>query len=49
MAWLIALVLFVFYLLGLFVFHAPPMIHVLPILALAVLIIDYLLARHYRK
>ncbi len=49
MVWLIALVLLLFYLLGLFVFHAPPTIHVLPILAVMVLLVDYLVARRYRK
>jgi hypothetical protein len=49
MAWLIALVLFLFYLLGVIVFHAPSIIHLLPFLVLAVLISDYLLARRYGK
>lgn len=49
MARLIALVLLLFYLLGVFVFHAPATIHFLPLLALLVLIIDYFIARHYQK
>ncbi|MFN2577286.1 MAG: hypothetical protein ABR607_06295 [Pyrinomonadaceae bacterium] len=49
MAWMIVLVLIIFYSLGLFVFHGTREIHVLPFLALAVLIADYLLAKHPRK
>ena len=49
MAWIIALILLVFYSLGLFVFHGTRAIHVLPFLALLILVADYLLARRYRK
>ena len=49
MAWIIAIVLMIFYSLGVFVFHGTKAIHLLPLLALAVLVADYLLARRYRK
>jgi len=45
LAWIISLILLIFYLLGLFVFHGTKAIHFLPVLALIVLICDYLLAR----
>jgi putative effector of murein hydrolase len=35
----------IFYFLGLFVFHGTKAIHILPLLAAIVLIIDYLLAK----
>jgi len=49
LAWIIALVLLIFYGLGLFVFHGTRAIHLLPSLALVVLISDYFVARHFRK
>ena len=49
MAWIIVIVLLIFYSLGVFVFHGTKAIHLLPFLALAILIADYLLARRYRK
>lgn len=49
MAWIIVIVLMIFYSLGLFVFHGTRAIHFLPFLALVVLAADYLLARHFRK
>jgi len=49
MAWLISVVLMTFYLLGLFVFHAPTTIHVLPILVIVVILADYFLARRFRE
>jgi hypothetical protein len=45
LAWIISLVLLIFYFLGLFIFHGTKAIHILPLLALIVLISDYLLAR----
>lgn len=45
LAWIISVILLIFYFLGLFVFHGTKAIHVLPLLALMVLIGDYLLAR----
>ncbi len=47
MAWIIALILLIFYFLGLFVFHGTKAIHILPLLALLVVIADYLLARRF--
>ena len=49
MAWIIALILLVFYALGLFVFHGTRAIHLLPFLALMVLIVDYLLVKRFRR
>jgi len=49
MAWIIVIVLLIFYSLGVFVFHGTKAIHLLPFLALTVLVADYLLARRYRK
>ena len=49
MAWIIAIVLVIFYSLGLFVFHGTRAIHILPFLALAILIVDYLLATRFRR
>ena len=49
MGWIIALILLIFYALGLFVFHGTRAIHLLPLLALVVLIVDYLLAKRFRR
>jgi hypothetical protein len=49
LAWIIVLVLLIFYALGLFVFHGTRAIHLLPLLALLVLVSDYLLARTLSK
>jgi len=49
MAWIIVIVLMIFYSLGLFVFHGTKAIHILPFLALAVLVADYLLVSRFRK
>ena len=49
MAWIIVIVLMIFYFLGLFVFHGTRAIHLLPFLALVVLVADYLLVRHSRN
>jgi hypothetical protein len=46
LAWIITVVLLIFYFLGLFIFHGTRAIHILPLLALVVLIGDYLLARN---
>ena len=48
MAWLVALVLIIFYLLGVYVFHAGGGIHVLPVIAVAVVIIDFVFYRRLR-
>lgn len=49
MAWAVSAVLMIFYLLGVFQFHAPSSIHALPIVAVSVLIFDYVIARRSRK
>lgn len=45
MAWMIFVVLLLFYVLGLSVFHASRSVHVLPFAAIAVLVIHQLLRR----
>jgi len=49
LAWIIALILLIFYALGLFVFHGTRAIHLLPFLALVVLIADYVLAKQTHR
>jgi hypothetical protein len=49
MAWFIASALLLFYLLGLFVFHGPTTLHVLPLLAFLFLIVDAIAARWLRN
>jgi hypothetical protein len=49
LGWIIALILLIFYALGLFVFHGTRAIHLLPFLAVAILIADYLLAKRFHK
>jgi len=49
LAWIIALILLIFYFLGLFVFHGTRAIHILPFLAIAVVAADSLLANRFRK
>ena len=49
MAWIIVLVLLTFYFLGLFVFHGTKAIHLLPLLALLVVVSDYVIARRFRR
>jgi hypothetical protein len=48
MAWLIFIVLLLFYVLGLIVFHATGPVHVLPFAAVAVLLVDRILLRRYK-
>jgi hypothetical protein len=48
MAWIVFTTLLLFYVLGLFVFHATGPVHVLPFTAVAVVIIDRLLRRRFR-
>lgn len=48
MAWIISIVLLLFYVLGLFVFHATGPVHVLPFVAIAVPLIDRFLVRQSR-
>ena len=45
MAWIISITLLLFYVLGLFVFHATGPVHVLPFAAVAVLLLDRILMR----
>jgi len=47
--WAVFAVLMIFYLLGVFEFHAPNMIHTLPFVAIGVLILDYLIVKRFRK
>jgi hypothetical protein len=47
LGWIIALILLIFYALGLFVFHGTRAIHLLPLLALVVLLADYFLAKRF--
>lgn len=49
MAWLIFVTLMLFYVLGLFVFHATGPIHLLPFVAVAVPLIDHFLVRSAKK
>jgi hypothetical protein len=49
LAWIIALILLIFYALGLFVFHGTRAIHLLPVLALVVLTADYVLAKRFHR
>jgi predicted membrane metal-binding protein len=42
-------VLMIFYLLGVFAFHAPGTIHILPFVAAAVLVLDYLIVKRVPK
>jgi len=49
LAWIIALILLIFYFLGLFVFHGTSAIHLLPFLAVVVVIADYFLTKRFRK
>lgn len=48
MAWIVSIALLLFYVLGLFVFHATGPVHVLPVVAVAVPIVDRLLTRKYK-
>ena len=48
MAWIIFVVLLLFYVLGLFVFHATGPIHILPFVAVAIPLIDRFLVRRYK-
>jgi hypothetical protein len=49
MAWSVFAVLMIFYLLGVFEFHAPSTIHILPFVAVSVLILDYFIAKQFKK
>lgn len=49
MAWMVSLVLLLFYLVGRFAFHETSLIGYLPYIAAAVIILDCLLARLFRR
>jgi len=48
-AWAVFAVLMIFYLLGVFEFHAPSTIHILPFVAVGVLIVDYVMVKRFKK
>ena len=48
MAWIISVALLLVYVLGLFVFHAAGPVHILPFVAVAVLLLDRVLIRRYK-
>ena len=49
MTWIIVITLLLFYVLGLFVFHATGPVHVLPFVALVLPLVDWLLVRQSRR
>lgn len=49
MAWIIVITLLLFYVLGLFVFHATGPVHVLPFVALAWPLLEWLVVRRSRR
>ena len=49
MAWFVAFVLVLFYVLGRYVFRAGPGIYLLPLIALLVIVIDFVGARFSRR
>ena len=49
MGWVIFIALMLLYAIGLFAFHAVGLVHILPLVAFAVLIIDWDLKRKYRQ
>ena len=49
MAWIVSVTLLLFYILGLFVFHATGPVHILPFVAVAVPLIDQFLMRRYKS
>jgi hypothetical protein len=48
MAWIVFVVLMLFYVLGILVFHATGPIHILPFVAVAIPLIDRFLVRKYK-
>ena len=48
MAWIIFVTLLLFYVLGLFVFHATGPVHILPFVAVAVIVADRVMMRRYK-
>lgn len=49
MVWIIVITLLLFYILGLFVFHATGPVHVLPFAALALPLVNWFLVRRARR
>jgi hypothetical protein len=49
MAWMVALILILFYVVGRFAFHETSLLVCLPYMAAAVVILDYLLARLFSR
>lgn len=49
MAWMVSIVLILFYAVGRFAFHETSLISYLPYIAGGVLVLDYLLARFFKK
>lgn len=49
MAWAVFAVLMIFYLLGVLEFHAPSTIHILPFVAVGVLVLDYFIVKQFKK
>ena len=47
MAWMVSIVLILFYAVGKFAFHETSLIGLLPFVALLILVIDFLLARYF--
>ena len=48
MGWIIFIALLLLYVLGLLVFHASGAVHILPFVAIAVIVTDWVLKRKYR-
>ncbi|HYV25370.1 MAG TPA: hypothetical protein VE969_09050 [Pyrinomonadaceae bacterium] len=49
MAWFVAVVLLLFYVLGRYVFHATAAIYLLPLIALLVIVTEFVSARFSRR
>jgi len=49
MAWMVSIILILFYVLGTYAFHETSVIRLLPYIAGLLLIIDFLLARVFRR
>ena len=49
MAWMVSIILILFYAVGRFAFHETSLIGALPLVAVLILVIDFLLARYFRK
>ena len=49
MAWMVSIVLILFYMVGRFAFHETSVIRYLPYIAGGVLVLDYLLAHFFKK